>query len=57
MPNQSKCLKKGGCKLGLTSEVNIATTNKNTRFIMPRLDTNDVPKDQYQETNDWYGKG
>ncbi len=52
-----KMLEERGCKLGLTSEVNIATTNKNTRFIMPRLDTNDMPKDQYQETNDWYGKG
>ena len=50
-------LRKRGCKLAVTTEVDIATTNKNTRFIMPRLDTNDMPKNQNEKTNDWYIKG
>ncbi len=41
-----KMLKERGCKLAVTTEVDIATTNKETRFIMPRLDTNDIPKDK-----------
>ena len=56
--NQSiEMLRKKGCKLAVTAEVDIATTNKNTRFIMPRLDTNDIPKDKNEKTNDWYNKG
>ncbi len=51
-----KMLEERGCKLAVTTEVNIAKTNKDKRFIMPRLDTNDIPKDQNQETNDWYDK-
>ena len=30
----------------ITLEVNIATTDKNTRFVMPRLDANDLSKDR-----------
>ena len=52
-----KMLKERGCKLAITTEVNIATTNKDTRFIMPRLDTNDIPKNQNEKTNTWYNKG
>jgi peptidoglycan/xylan/chitin deacetylase (PgdA/CDA1 family) len=52
-----KMLEERGCKLAVTTEVDIATTNKNTRFIMPRLDTNDMPKNQNEKTNDWYIKG
>ena len=52
-----KMLEEKGCKLAITTKLDIATTNKNTRFIMPRLDTNDLPKDQSAETNDWYDKG
>ena len=56
--NQSiEMLRKRGCKLAVTTEADIATTNKSTRFIMPRLDTNDIPKDQSEKTNDWYSKG
>ncbi|SFV68578.1 polysaccharide deacetylase [hydrothermal vent metagenome] len=55
--NQSiKMLKERGCKLAVTTEVNIATTNKNKRFIIPRLDTNDIPKDSKAKTNDWYNR-
>ena len=51
-----KMLKERGCKLAVTTEVNIATTDKETRYIMPRLDTNDIPKDSNAEINDWYIK-
>lgn len=32
-----------GCKLGMTTEVEIADTEKNNRFLLPRLDCNDFP--------------
>ena len=51
-----KMLKERGCKLAVTTEVDIATTNKDTRFIMPRLDTNDIPKDSNANANEWYEK-
>ena len=50
-------LNKRGCKLAMTSEVDIAKTDKNTRFIMPRLDTNDLPKNHSAQPNHWYYKG
>ena len=50
-------LQERGCKLAVTTEVDIATTNKSTRFVMPRLDTNDIPKGRYEETNEWHSKG
>ena len=52
-----KMLKKRGCKLAVTTEVDIATTDKNTRFVMPRIDTNDLPKDRNAPTDDWYERG
>ena len=52
-----KMLNERGCKLAVTTEVDIATTNNDTRLIMPRLDTNDIPKNQNEKTNDWYRKG
>jgi hypothetical protein len=42
--------------LAVTTEVDIATTSKNTRFIMPRLNANDIPKDRSSNPNDWYKK-
>ena len=50
-------LKKRGCKLALTTEVAIASTNQDMRFVMPRIDTNDLPKNQNAEKNHWYFKG
>jgi peptidoglycan/xylan/chitin deacetylase (PgdA/CDA1 family) len=50
-------LQERGCKLAVTTEVDIATTSKSTRFVMPRLDTNDIPKGRYEETNEWHSKG
>ncbi len=56
--NQSiAMLNKKGCKLAVTTEVDIATTAKNTRLIMPRLDTNDIPKDSSSAPNEWFSRG
>tara|TARA_B110000008_G_C16977428_1_gene566509 strand:+ start:2852 stop:3835 length:984 start_codon:yes stop_codon:yes gene_type:complete len=52
-----KMLKERGCKLAFTTEVGIASTNNNKRFLMPRIDTNDLPKDRSEETNNWYNRG
>jgi len=38
-----RMLKEKSCKLALTTENNIANTKKVNRYIMPRLDTNDLP--------------
>jgi len=50
-------LKERGCKLALTTDVAIATTNNNMRFTMPRLDTNDIPKNASSKTDQWFLKG
>ena len=50
-------LQERGCKLAVTTKVDIATTNESTRFVMPRLDTNEIPKGRHQETNEWYSRG
>ena len=50
-------LNKRGCKLAVTTEVDIAKTDKNSRFIMPRLDTNDLPNNHSAQPNHWFYKG
>lgn len=45
------------CKLALTIEVNIADLEKYNKYTLPRLDTNDIPKDREAVTNAWYLKG
>lgn len=52
-----KLLKEYDCKLALTTEVNIADIQKYNKYTLPRLDTNDLPKDIKASTNDWYLKG
>lgn len=49
-------LKENGCKLGLTTRVDIASLNDTgDAFLkLPRLDTNDLPKSVNAETNTWY---
>jgi peptidoglycan/xylan/chitin deacetylase (PgdA/CDA1 family) len=55
--NQSiQMLEERGCKLAVTTEVDIARTNKDARFMMPRLDTNDIPMDRNAIPNNWYDK-
>ena len=50
-------LKEYNCKLAFTSEVDITDTQRQNRYTLPRLDTNDIPKDQNATPNDWYLKG
>jgi len=45
------------CKLALTTEVDIANLDSFNKYTLPRLDTNDLPKDQAAIVNDWYPKG
>ena len=50
-------LKQHGCKMGLTTDVDIAKLSYNENdsiFKLPRLDTNDLPKDANANTNKWY---
>lgn len=44
------------CKLAFTTEVDIYNTTQNHRFKIPRLDTNDIPKDANAAVNSWYDK-
>lgn len=46
-----KCLKDTGCILGLSTDVRVADLEKDNRFILPRMDTNDFPpkSDKYLE--------
>lgn len=50
-------LKEQGCKLGLTTVVDVTDLNDATPdaiYKLPRLDTNDIPKDANAPTNKWY---
>ncbi|UOF91397.1 polysaccharide deacetylase family protein [Fodinisporobacter ferrooxydans] len=49
-------LKERGCKVGLTTLVAIADLNKDHPLTLPRLDTNDLPKDRNGEMNVWTRK-
>jgi peptidoglycan/xylan/chitin deacetylase (PgdA/CDA1 family) len=44
------------CKLGVTTEMDIAEIPKHNKYTLPRLDTNDLPKDREATTDDWYLK-
>lgn len=49
-----KLLKNKGCKLGLTTNSNIACLNTNSLFELPRVDTNEIPMSKNASTNRWY---
>jgi peptidoglycan/xylan/chitin deacetylase (PgdA/CDA1 family) len=49
-------LNKRGCKLGLTVNVDIADLGQVNPLLLPRLDTNDLPKDQKAKPNEWTRK-
>lgn len=51
-----KLLREKKCRLAFTTQVNIANTSKETGLSMPRLDTNDMPKDTGALPNEWYVK-
>lgn len=46
-------LKARGCRFGLTTRVGIADLNDDDPLLLPRLDTNDLPKDGKAEPNEW----
>jgi len=47
-------LRQKGCKLAVTVDADIANTSKGSRLLMPRLDTNDLPKNRHEKPNKWY---
>lgn len=52
-------LKKHGCKMGFTTDVDVADISNNVNdsiFKLPRLDTNDLPKNSLASVNEWYVK-
>lgn len=44
-----KVIKDRGCTIGFTTEVAVANTEKDSSLTLPRLDTNDLPKDRNDE--------
>ena len=46
-------LKEKECKLAFTTQVGIADLDKDNPLILPRLDTNDLPKDRFANPNAW----
>lgn len=49
-------VKEFNCKLGFTIDVDIANISKHDRYKLPRLNTNDIPKDRNAKVNEWYDK-
>jgi len=49
-------LESKGCKLAVTTEVRIADIKKDNRFLLPRLDTNDLPVDRSIKRDNWMNK-
>lgn len=46
-------LQKRNCLAGLTTNVGIADLKQDNPLTLPRLDTNDLPKDSKSEPNEW----
>lgn len=46
-------LQNRGCKLGLTTKVDIANLQVDNPLTLPRLDTNDIPKSKNAKHNKW----
>ena len=51
-----KLLKNKKCSLAFTTELGIANNLLENKFLMKRLDTNDIPIKYNSLTNDWYNK-
>jgi peptidoglycan/xylan/chitin deacetylase (PgdA/CDA1 family) len=49
-------LAKKGCKLAVTTQVAIATTKMENRFLLPRIDTNHITDDMNNGDNHWYSQ-
>lgn len=50
-------LKEFNFQVALTTHIDIANLNKYNKYELPRLNTNDLPKNETENTNDWYIKG
>ncbi len=50
-------LENRGCKAAFTVERNVAKNLVQNRFVLPRLDTNDLPKHRDTIEHEWYNKG
>lgn len=48
-----KILSESGCTLGLTTQVGIADLTQDDILTLPRLNTNDLPKDSSEPANEW----
>ncbi len=46
-------LKSRNCVVGLTTRVGLATLKQNDALLLPRLDTNDLPKDSSADESEW----
>jgi peptidoglycan/xylan/chitin deacetylase (PgdA/CDA1 family) len=46
-------LRERGCGLGVTTEVDLASVEKHDPLLLPRLDTNDLPKAANAEMSPW----
>ena len=55
-PEVEKILKNKKCRLAFTTQVNIANASVESCLCMPRIDTNDIPKDSVALPNEWYLK-
>ncbi|NQX40292.1 polysaccharide deacetylase family protein [Pedobacter steynii] len=51
-----RMLSSRGCKMAVTTQVDVAEPIEKMRFLLPRLDTNDLPKEKNSTINDWYKK-
>lgn len=47
-------LDKQGCNAAFTTEVRVANLEVDASLLLPRLDTNDLPKERNAEVNHWY---
>lgn len=50
-------LKKHNCQLALAAPADICNSQTDHPYIIPRLDTNDIPKDAAAPVNKWYELG
>lgn len=52
-----KILKEQKCSIGLTTHVKVANIDEDNHLTLPRLDTNDIPKNQHAKPNQWFKHG
>lgn len=50
----AKTLRDKGCKLAFTTDVKVANSKIDDPMLIPRLDTNDLPKKENASPNEWY---